>query len=164
MAPPASSLATRRAMQGNKAKNTKPELVLRRLVSELGFRYRLHLSSLPGKPDLVFAKRRKVIFVHGCFWHQHGCALSRHPKSNLNYWRQKLARNQARDEETKEKLRSQGWEQLAIWECQLVDLQAVAKQVRAYLNARHANAGDVRHRGGRRIKARSPGARLKPQP
>ena len=91
---------TRRCMQGNKAKDTKPELAVRSLVHRMGFRYRLHKKGLPGRPDLVFGPRKKVIFVHGCFWHQHpdpACAKSRLPRSRIDYWTPKFEANKARD-------------------------------------------------------------------
>lgn len=85
----------------------------------MGYRYRLHRADLPGKPDLVFPTRRKVIFVHGCFWHQHGCTGSHLPKSNESYWVPKLERNRARDAEHLKALRINGWECLVLWECEL---------------------------------------------
>ena len=99
-----------------RSRNTGPELAVRRLVYSLGFRYRLHGTGLPGKPDLVFASRRKVIFVHGCFWHQHpGCG--RQPKSRLEFWTEKLFQNRERDLRNQRKLRSLGWRILIVWEC-----------------------------------------------
>ena len=106
-------------MRRIRSKHTKPELSIRRLVSALGYRYRLHRKNLPGSPDLVFAGRSKVIFVHGCFWHQHtGCRLAHLPKSNLEYWLPKLARNRARDTQAKRALSRLGWRYLVVWECQ----------------------------------------------
>ena len=106
-------------MAAVKSKNTRPEMLVRRLVHSMGYRYRLHQRSLPGKPDLVFASRRKVIFVHGCFWHLHGCKGSRLPKSNKGYWLPKLERNRARDAEHLKALRADGWRHLVLWECEL---------------------------------------------
>lgn len=98
---------------------TKPEMAVRRIVHELGYRYRLYGAGLPGTPDLVFTARRKVIFVHGCFWHQHDCKLGRKkPVENKSYWHPKLARNVARDSETLKRLSDMGWQTLVIWECQ----------------------------------------------
>ena len=104
-----------------RSKDTKPEMAVRRLVHGLGYRYKLHDSSLPGKPDLVFPSRRKVIFVHGCFWHRHGarCPLTRLPKSKLDFWAPKLEQNRQRDQRNKRLLRAGGWRALTIWECQL---------------------------------------------
>ena len=103
------------------SKNTTPELVVRRLAHSIGARFRLHRADLPGKPDLVFAGRRKVIFVHGCFWHGHGdpkCRRSRIPKSRVEFWTNKIARNSARDARNETLLRERGWSVLTIWECE----------------------------------------------
>lgn len=100
--------------------DTRPEMAVRRLVHARGYRYRLHASNLPGSPDLVFPRLRKVIFVHGCFWHRHGCRDGRKlPRGNHGYWVPKLARNVERDASNREKLRSLGWDVLVIWECQI---------------------------------------------
>ncbi|AWY57532.1 very short patch repair endonuclease [Burkholderia thailandensis] len=118
-----------------KGKNTKPELAVRRLVHRMGYRYRLHGQGLPGKPDLVFAGRRKVVFVHGCFWHRHeGCRLARLPKSKLDFWLPKLEANAARDKEAERKLVELGWKVLVIWECEVKDEPALAHRVRAFLD------------------------------
>src|SRR5688500_13677437 len=112
-----------RCMAAIRGKDTTPELVVRRLVHSLGFRYRLHVKTLPGKPDLVLRPRRKVIFVHGCFWHLHrsGCG-ARLPKSRLEYWGQKLERNRKRDAKHRRGLRAAGWQVLTVWECELRDI------------------------------------------
>src|SRR5258708_32237927 len=112
-------------MRRIKGKNTKPEMAVRRLVCSLGYRYRLHRKDLPGKPDLVFGTKRKVIFVHGCFWHGHerdGCLDGRWPKSNAAYWHPKLARNKERDAERLTALKKMGWRVLTIWECETPDV------------------------------------------
>lgn len=102
-----------------RGKNTKPEMVVRRLVHRMGYRYRLHRKDLPGRPDLVFAARRKVIFVHGCFWHQHeGCRLAYKPKTRVAFWHTKLEANRARDTRNQHDLRAAGWDVLVIWECE----------------------------------------------
>lgn len=109
-------------MSGIRSKGMKPEMTVRRLLHAMGYRFRLHRRDLPGKPDLVFPGRRKVIFVHGCFWHQHGapgCKIARRPKSNQEYWLPKLDRNAARDAEHQASLRGQGWDVLVIWECEV---------------------------------------------
>jgi len=94
------------------------------------FRYRLHVSTLPGKPDLVFKSRRKIIFVHGCFWHRHGgCANDRPPKSRLEFWKPKLDRNKRRDRLTTTKLRKMGWSVMVVWECELKNLDALKTRV-----------------------------------
>jgi DNA mismatch endonuclease (patch repair protein) len=95
---------------------------VRRTVHAMGYRFRLHSAGLPGKPDLVFAGRRKIIFVHGCFWHQHpdpACNMSHRPRSNVDYWKPKLERNVSRDTEHQKALRGAGWEVLVIWECEV---------------------------------------------
>ena len=110
----------RRVMQRVRSKNTRPEMMVRSMAHSLGYRYRLHHAELEGKPDLVFVKRRKVIFVHGCFWHGHSCPRgARIPKTNREYWIQKIARNRKRDQRTARKLRSKGWGVMTIWECDI---------------------------------------------
>jgi DNA mismatch endonuclease (patch repair protein) len=104
-----------------RSKNTAPELIVRSLAHSLGTRFRLHRADLPGKPDLVFPGRRKVIFVHGCFWHGHPdpeCRRSRIPKSRVEFWTNKIARNSIRDAKSEALLRSQGWSVLTVWECE----------------------------------------------
>ena len=117
-----------------RGKDTGPELVVRRMTHAMGFRYRLRVKDLPGRPDLVFRKRRCVIFVHGCFWHRHqACALARLPKSRLEFWCDKLERNAERDEKNLELLRRQGWRALVVWECELKKPELVASKVRHFL-------------------------------
>jgi len=107
---------------------------LRRLVHGMGFRYRLHVKELPGKPDLVFPSRRAVIFMHGCFWHRHkGCKLARLPKSKLDFWNPKLEENRKRDLRNQRRLRDLGWRVLVVWECQMVDTDRVSDVVREFL-------------------------------
>jgi DNA mismatch endonuclease (patch repair protein) len=105
-------------MAAVKSKNTTPQLVVRRLVHGMGYRYRLHVASIRGNPDLVFPRLRKVIFVSGCFWHMHHCGRCRIPASNRRYWVKKLERNSARDKRVHQALRRDGWRVLVIWECQ----------------------------------------------
>ncbi len=102
-----------------KGKNTKPEIALRKKLFAHGFRYRLHDNSLPGKPDIVFSKYKSVIFVHGCFWHSHGCSRCRMPKTNSSYWRTKIRKNVERDGVHIRKLKKMGWRVLVVWECSL---------------------------------------------
>ncbi len=102
-----------------RSKNTKPELLVGRVVRSHGYRFKLHGSDLPGKPDLVFPKLKKVIFVHGCFWHGHKCRLGRVPKSRQEYWVGKIIGNHKRDLRTLRFLRRGGWKCLVLWECQL---------------------------------------------
>lgn len=117
-----------------RGKGSKPEIAVRKLIHGLGFRYRLHARELPGKPDLVFRKKRKAIFVHGCFWHRHeGCALARLPKSRHDFWLPKLGRNRERDVANEAALNAAGWKQLVIWECELKDLTKVQGRVVRFL-------------------------------
>lgn len=109
----------RRCMSAIRGKDTKPEMVVRRLVHAMGFRYRLHQKSLPGKPDLVFSRLKRVIFVHGCFWHMHRCRYGRVvPRTNAEFWREKREGNVERDKQTQRELRRRDWEVLVVWECQ----------------------------------------------
>ncbi len=120
-----------------RAKNTRPELRVRKLVFALGYRYRLHDRKLPGCPDLVFGRRRKVIFVHGCFWHRHKrCALARLPKSRLDFWLPKLEGNKSRDQRNRRALARRGWKVLTIWECQLRDAERLNDKIRRFLDAK----------------------------
>jgi DNA mismatch endonuclease (patch repair protein) len=106
-------------MRAVRSRDTMPEMIVRRAAIALGYRYRLHKAELPGKPDLVFAPGRKVIFVHGCFWHGHDCKRGdREPKNNARYWRQKIRRNRERDAQVHEALEAEGWSVLVIWECE----------------------------------------------
>ena len=119
-----------------RSKNSRPELLVRKLVFALGYRYRLHAKDLPGHPDLVFRKRRKVIFVHGCFWHRHAaCALARLPKSRLDFWVPKLEGNKQRDQRNQKALNKEGWKVLTIWECQLKKLERLESTLRRFLDA-----------------------------
>ena len=129
-----------RIMARVKSKGMKPEMQVRRLLHGLGYRYRLHRSDLPGRPDLVFPSRRKVVFVNGCFWHRHdGCPRVRIPATNRDYWVAKLGRNHARDVRNVALLREQGWDVLTVWECQLRDLPTATEQVIAFLGSPGAN-------------------------
>lgn len=117
-----------------RSRDTKPEMAVRRLLSRLGYRYRLHDRNLPGHPDIVFNTRRKLIFVHGCFWHGHQrCRLTRMPKSKLEYWKPKLEANTRRDARSQRQLRRNGWGILVVWECQLSDLERIASRLRRFL-------------------------------
>lgn len=109
----------RRIMKSNAAKNTRPELIVRSIVHRMGYRFRLHKQDLPGCPDIVLTRHRKIIEVRGCFWHMHGCPLGRRsPKHNAAYWRAKLNGNKRRDARNLRSLRSLGWRVLVVWECQ----------------------------------------------
>lgn len=120
-----------------RAKDTKPELAVRRLIYASGYRYRLHSKKLPGKPDMVFAGRHKVIFVHGCFWHRHpGCANCRIPKSRVEFWENKLNGNRQRDLRTQAELERLGWKVLVVWECELKDPDTIIKRISEFLNCK----------------------------
>ena len=108
-----------RIMARVKSKNTTPELFVRRAVHAQGHRYRLYRKDLPGCPDLVFPKYKMVVFIHGCFWHWHGCSRSRMPSSNQDYWTTKISRNVERDKKARMTLKADGWKSLVIWECEL---------------------------------------------
>jgi DNA mismatch endonuclease (patch repair protein) len=116
--------------------DTKPEMKVRSIVHRLGFRYRLHVSKLPGKPDLVFPKLHKVLFVHGCFWHRHsGCLLARLPKSRLDFWKPKLEGNRKRDLLNAAQLRKAGWKVGIVWECELVKSDRLTTKIERFLDA-----------------------------
>ena len=122
-------------MRRIRSRDTSPELIVRRLVHSLGFRYRLHSPQLPGKPDLVLTRLRKIIEVRGCFWHQHpGCIDSHIPKSRLDYWRPKLLRNQQRDVSNLAALRKLGWRVLVVWECETGHLAKLTRRITVFLD------------------------------
>lgn len=112
-------------MQAVKTKDTGPEMTVRCMLHGHGYRYRLHRKDLPGRPDIVFASKRKAIFVHGCFWHGHKCSKGKLPKSKLNYWQPKIEQNKARDDRNIAELEAAGWQVLVIWQCEIVDGQAL---------------------------------------
>ena len=134
-------------MRAIRSKDMSPEIVVRRVTYGLGGRYRLHRKDLPGKPDLVFPGRRKAIFVHGCFWHQHSdpaCKIARTPKSNQDYWLPKLKRNAARDAEHTAKLDALGWEVAVIWECETKELDGLRANIKRFLAHAATGSADVR--------------------
>jgi DNA mismatch endonuclease (patch repair protein) len=119
-----------------RATNSKPELMVRRLLHGGGYRYRLHVKDLPGRPDIVFRKRRAVIFVHGCFWHRHSdptCKLARLPKSRLDFWLPKLEGNRGRDINNIAHLEAMGWRVLLVWECELRDREQLGNRLRRFI-------------------------------
>ena len=119
-----------------RAKDTGPEIAVRRLVHGMGYRYRLHRRDLPGTPDLVFVGRCKVIFVHGCFWHRHsGCTAARVPKARHEFWLAKLQGNSERDSRNVRALRKQGWGVMTIWECELKDIARLRARIGRFLDA-----------------------------
>lgn len=115
-------------------KNTKPEMVLRRALHGLGYRYRLYRRDLPGSPDLVFPSRRKVIFVHGCFWHGHGCRWGQLPKTRSEYWLPKIEANKERDNRALTLLSEKGWQAMVVWQCELRYPEEVVERVVAFLD------------------------------
>jgi DNA mismatch endonuclease (patch repair protein) len=122
-------------MQAVRSKDTAIEMRVRRLLHARGYRYRLHRRDLPGCPDLVFSSRRKVVFIHGCFWHGHQCARGKRiPKTNTEYWTAKISRNSARDAKTRARLRELGWKCLAVWECRILKgANAAVKRILSFL-------------------------------
>ena len=124
-----------RIMQAVKSKDTKPEIQVRRCLFSMGYRYRLHRRNLPGKPDIVVPSRRKAIFVHGCFWHRHGCPKGQLPKSKLDYWQPKLQSNVDRDRTKLEQLELLGWRVLVVWECEIKDTEDFAAHLQEFVDA-----------------------------
>lgn len=123
------------------SKDTTPEMIVRKLIFSMGYRYRLHRKNLPGKPDIVLPAKMKIIFVHGCFWHQHKdqkCKISRIPKSKTDYWVPKLKRNSERDIEHQKLLHSQGWKILVIWECETNDITKLSHKLDRFLSDKSA--------------------------
>lgn len=117
-----------------KGTNTKPEILTRKLVYSLGYRYRLHSNLLPGKPDIVLPAHQKIIFVHGCFWHGHlNCRRASLPSTNVRFWQQKIAGNKLRDSAVRRKLRRSGWKVLVVWQCQTKDVQKLRTRLAAFL-------------------------------
>lgn len=123
-----------RIMRAVKGSDTAPEMLVRRLAHRMGYRFRLHRKDLPGKPDLVFPRLHKVVFVNGCFWHGHNCARgARAPKANAEYWRAKINRNSLRDAANIAALKAKGWRAAVLWECELKELATVKKRLAAFL-------------------------------
>jgi|SRR5690554_5740002 len=121
-------------MRSVKSKDTTPELITRRLLHRLGYRYQIHTKDLPGHPDLVFPARKKVIFVHGCYWHRHlNCSRASTPASNTEYWSQKFRQNQERDQKNYRLLQADGWRILVVWECETKDLDALQNKLTTFL-------------------------------
>lgn len=120
-------------MQSVRSKDTGPEIIVRRVAHALGYRFRLHRRDLPGTPDLVFPSRKKAVYVHGCFWHGHGCSKGRLPKSRPEFWIPKIERNKERDSEAIAAMEAMGWETLTLWQCATKDRDAVAKALVDFL-------------------------------
>jgi DNA mismatch endonuclease (patch repair protein) len=121
-------------MRRIRGKDSAPELVVRGLLHKLGYRYRLHRKDLPGRPDIVFTTRRKVIFVHGCFWHRHpDCKFAYNPKTRLDFWSTKFRQNVERDNRATTALMASGWSVLVVWECETADAKLLTIRLRAFL-------------------------------
>jgi DNA mismatch endonuclease (patch repair protein) len=116
-----------------RSKDTKPERAVRSILHHLGFRFRIHRNDLPGKPDVVLPRHRKIILVHGCFWHGHFCALASKPKSNQDYWREKIKTNRLRDRRVKRDLVKQGWSVLELWECEIRKETGLPDKLKAFM-------------------------------
>ncbi len=114
-------------------KNTVPEIAVRRIAHRLGYRFRLHRKDLPGSPDLVFPRLKKIVFVHGCFWHGHDCGKGRLPKSNVSFWEEKIVKNRARDERSVAALEDAGWSVLVLWQCQTKRPEVLEKLLKRFL-------------------------------
>ena len=133
-----------RIMRAVKGRDTAPELLVRKLAHGLGYRFRLHRVDLPGKPDLVFPSREKIIFVHGCFWHRHsGCKKASLPKSRPEYWHSKFSANVERDERVRAELEARGWKVATIWECETKNEVALRDTLHGILSSPYANGPTI---------------------
>jgi DNA mismatch endonuclease, patch repair protein len=122
-------------MAAIRSQDTKPEMIVRRLVYSLGHRYRLHLKNLPGRPDLALISKRKAIFVHGCFWHRHtNCKYASTPKTRVDFWEQKFRDNVARDRRARQELKKLGWNVMTVWQCDLKQTGKLLKKLKKFLN------------------------------
>lgn len=127
-----------------KGKNTKPEILVRRALHALGYRFRLHRGDLPGRPDIVLPKHKTVIFVHGCFWHRHpGCAKASTPKTRIDFWQDKFAANVARDSRNLDALREAGWQAIVVWECETKNPTALASRLTRSITMQGADNGET---------------------
>lgn len=115
------------------SKNTKPELTVRKIVHALGYRYRLHRKDLPGSPDLVFPRFKKVIFVHGCYWHRHDCDKATNPKTNAEFWEHKFQQNIQRDKKNLADLSKKGWKTMVIWQCETREADELIERITKFL-------------------------------
>ncbi len=125
-----------------KGKNTAPELRVRRLLHALGFRFRLHRNDIPGRPDVVLPRHRKVILIHGCFWHGHSrCKRAKLPTTNVEFWQTKIAKNKARDREVRRQLRDLGWQVLELWQCQLKSVDDLGRRLEDFVTVQPLGRG-----------------------
>lgn len=136
--------AITKRMRQVRREGTAPEMQIRHLLHALGYRYRLHDPKLPGRPDIVFRRRQKVLFVHGCFWHRHSCPRSTTPISNRTYWEQRFERNVRRDQVNQDELRAMGWDVMIVWECETKDRDALAAKLLDFLDYPRASE-DISH-------------------
>lgn len=132
-------------------KHTAPEMIVRRMAHALGYRFRLHRKDLPGSPDLVFPRLRKIVFVHGCFWHGHGCKIGQLPKSNVEFWAAKIARNRERDSQNWKDICRLSWEPKTIWQCQTRDTDTLRMELERFLGTR-ARTRSTRAKRGDKVK------------
>lgn len=137
-----------RMMSGIRGQNTKPELLIRKALHALGFRYRIHTRNVPGRPDLVLPRYKAAIFINGCFWHGHDCALFRLPDTRRDFWREKIARNVRRDALVRDQVIAAGWRHLTVWECairgrQKIGIEQTIKRIVRWLKA-PAKSAEVR--------------------
>jgi DNA mismatch endonuclease (patch repair protein) len=116
-----------------RGKDTLPELTVRSVIHRMGYRFRLHRKDLPGKPDIVFPRKKKAIFVHGCFWHGHYCKEDKMPKTRMDFWNSKIKRNRERDKENCNDLKALGWDLMVVWECQTKNHNSLIKRLKAFL-------------------------------
>ena len=127
-----------------RGRDTEPEMIVRRLLHAMGYRFRLHARDLPGRPDIVLRSRRTVIFVHGCFWHRHDCGLAYTPKTRREFWQKKFAGNVERDRRARNKLEEAGWNVIVVWECQLDKPSALAARLAKRIGLAGRKAGSIR--------------------
>ena len=134
-----------RLMARIRGKNTRPEIAVRSLLHRAGYRFRIHVASLPGKPDIVLPRHRTIVFVHGCFWHRHkGCKVASTPKSHRKFWAEKFTRNIANDKKHNRQLRKLGWQVVTVWECQLRRPEMVLRRIEKALEAGRAGFHSTR--------------------
>jgi DNA mismatch endonuclease, patch repair protein len=132
-------------MRSVRNRDTGPELLVRRMLHGLGLRFRLHRKDLAGRPDIVLSKHRAVVFVHGCFWHGHGCSKGRLPKSRVRFWTDKIVRNRARDAESVRLLRAAGWRVLTVWQCETKDTEKLRARLDRFFRSRVASSRKPRN-------------------
>jgi DNA mismatch endonuclease, patch repair protein len=130
------SIIRSKIMKSVKQKNTGPEMIVRKILSGLGYRYRLYRKDLPGTPDIVFVNRKKAIFINGCFWHRHNCPKASIPKTNKKYWENKFKDNVIRDQDNYLKLKELGWRVFVVWQCELHDLNKISRKLVRFIEGK----------------------------